>query len=267
MWVVHGIVLYRCAPEQLRNATKQAQDLDEFMSTNMTPSELLRDMPTNMNYVSGDVQALPADHEIHDEHLEGLGPRESPDLAVARRITGKRAPPSHDLPESSTQGEMNAKETMRKAVTLQERMAAARDIDLKELGLQTQTEGKYSGKKYSEILNTDPAYTAWLSEHHSSNGRFIGLLEFSRRCQEQKTGKVISLEPSRDKAAKKKNSIAKSSRNTAPENASGNEWLDVEAMSDPWPTLEDHPVIMEIRQQIADLSSSVGDAKSRRRAK
>ena len=106
VWVVHGIVLYRCAPEQLRKATKQAQDLDEFMSTNLTPSELLCDMQTNMNYrdVSGDVLAVPADHEIHDEHPEELGPRESPDPVVARRITGKRAPQSHDVSEPGTQG-------------------------------------------------------------------------------------------------------------------------------------------------------------------
>ena len=55
-------------------------------------------------------------------------------------------------------------------------------------------------------------------------------------------GQSDHLEPSRDKAAKKKNSIAKSSRNTAPETR-----LDVEAMSDPWSTLEDHPVVMEMR--------------------
>ena len=106
VWVVHGIVLYRCAPEQLRRVTTQTQEVDDFLSKNLSPSALLKDMQTNMNYrdVSQDVQAMPQDHEIHEEHPEEFGPGDLTEQPVARRITGKRTPGSHEHSQPVPQG-------------------------------------------------------------------------------------------------------------------------------------------------------------------
>ena len=279
VWVVHGIVLYRCAPEQLRKVTRQVQDTDEFMSRNMAPSELLRDMQTNMNYrdVSGDVSALPQDHEMHDEHPEELGPRDSPELFVPRQITGKRAPGSHDLTQSvhqgrnerqgdGAEGSNTAGEGDRRPEHGHDRAGPA-DADRREvLGEEVPRDPEYG-----------PAYIAWLADHHAANVRFASLLEFCRRHQEQKTGKTVNVTVGPTKVAKPKPSMAASSQkvnavgslqNTVLADENVHDWEEVASMSDPWLIQEESPVIQEMKgnmqvmnQQIADLQGHLYSQK------
>ena len=69
VWTIHGIVLYRCSPEQLRHVTAESQEVDAFLQGNMTPSQLLADLKTSMHFrdISQDMSELPHDDEIHSE--------------------------------------------------------------------------------------------------------------------------------------------------------------------------------------------------------
>ena len=43
VWVAHGTVLLRCAPEQLRPVTHSVRNLSELFWDDMTPSEILKE--------------------------------------------------------------------------------------------------------------------------------------------------------------------------------------------------------------------------------
>ena len=92
IWVVHGIVLYRCAPEQLRHVTHDLSGVDASLHENMTPSQILQRVETSMNYrdITPDVEALPADDVIHAEE-PGPNLSREPE-AVSRRLTSKQPP-------------------------------------------------------------------------------------------------------------------------------------------------------------------------------
>ena len=107
VWIVHGIVLYRCAPEQLRHVTHDLGGVDECLHANMTPSQVLQRAETSMNYrdITRDAAELSNDHEMHDEDP---GPRESREPEpVTRRVTSKQPPltaPRHVPPRQPEEG-------------------------------------------------------------------------------------------------------------------------------------------------------------------
>ena len=104
IWVVHGIVMYRCSPEQLRHVTQQVEEIDEFLSENLGPSELLSEMRTNMNYkdISQDMKDIAADHTMHEEAPTHPAQLQGP--SVLRRVIGKQPPHHHADTEPVSEG-------------------------------------------------------------------------------------------------------------------------------------------------------------------
>ena len=109
VWVIHGIILYRCSPEQLRHVTAETQEIDAFLHGNLTPSQLLADMGPNMNYrdISADMSEVPADAEVHDEGpvAASAGSRIQAPAPLNSQHTGRRPSYQHDQPQPEPQGE------------------------------------------------------------------------------------------------------------------------------------------------------------------
>ena len=93
VWIVHATVLYRCAPEQLRDVPQSVQETYGIICEPLSPLEELRRAGNRANYrdISQDLSQEPEDSEIHDLEPQVRGSAPGISLPPARRITGKRS--------------------------------------------------------------------------------------------------------------------------------------------------------------------------------
>ena len=93
VWIVHATVLYRCAPEQLRDVPQSVQETYGIICEPLSPLEELRRAGNRANYrdISQDLCQEPEDSEIHDLEPQVRGSAPGISSPPARRITGKRS--------------------------------------------------------------------------------------------------------------------------------------------------------------------------------
>ena len=206
IWIVHGIVLYRCAPEQLRHVTHDLSGVDASLHENMTLSQILQRAETSMNYrdITSDAEALPADNIGHAEQRCPNLSRE-PEV-VSRRLTSK---------QPALAQRMSLREALKKEVTKAEqakaqqsfdkKVLANRCMDLDELGQIVLPDGpfkSFKGWTYAKVLEEQAEYILWLLDHQSQNVKYVPLLQFARRKQEAHTGKKMSIHDPASKSSK-----------------------------------------------------------------
>lgn len=70
VWVAHGTVLLRCAPEQLRPVTHSVRNLSELFWDHMTPSEILKEAKNSQRYhnIVPEAEQMTDSDDIHDEN-------------------------------------------------------------------------------------------------------------------------------------------------------------------------------------------------------
>ena len=90
VWIVHGTILYRCAPEQLRFVPKTVSETYQELHGQTTSFEEVRSLGNRANYrdISQDLAEEPEDSELHDAEPDPASEHPVP----ARRVFGKTAP-------------------------------------------------------------------------------------------------------------------------------------------------------------------------------
>ena len=93
IWIVHGVILYRCAPEQLRKVPSTVQGASDVLSENHSPLQDLHRAGNQANYrdISQDLAQEPSDSEIHDiePSQTARGSNQVLPEPPPRRVTGK----------------------------------------------------------------------------------------------------------------------------------------------------------------------------------
>mgnify|MGYP001821417561 CR=1 FL=1 len=69
--------------------------------------------------------------------------------------------------------------------------AAARAMELEALGKEVQKDGKMSGTTFHEIHTSHKAYLVWLMDHQLENPKYVQLIEYARRKEEEKQGRQV----------------------------------------------------------------------------
>ena len=68
VWIAHGTVLYRCAPEQLRHVTQQLADIHVRVSQRTVFDEICKaGAKQNFKNIALEMEDEPEDSELHDE--------------------------------------------------------------------------------------------------------------------------------------------------------------------------------------------------------
>ena len=100
VWIVHGTVLYRCAPEQLRSVTHDVEDVSVELHGREAPWRVIERAGNQANYrdISKDLEHEPLDSELHDVEPRGSTSQHS---VPPYRVFGKRPDPPHGRLEDS----------------------------------------------------------------------------------------------------------------------------------------------------------------------
>ena len=168
-------------------------------------------------------------------------------------------------PLKSHQTKMEAKQRLQENIALEanqkkkqemERLIAeAHTMNQETLGAQRQQAGKMAGSTFLEIHSSNKPYLVWLMDHHRENPKYVQLIEFARRKEEEKCGHQVSHGDLR--LSTKKESLGLGTNAAASSAPSDEEWSKIRESQD-----NQDVIVTNLMEQLAETRAELKSQKA-----